>query len=82
MPTNSDSETRTQKLFRNGGSQAVRIPKGMNFDTDEVVLHREGDRLIIEPKAKTLRSLSSKMGKPLEWDWNGSDAPVEPAELF
>lgn len=82
MPIRTSTETRTLKLFRNGGSQAVRIPKEMNFNSDEVVLHREGDRLIIEPKAKTLRSLSKQMGKSLDWNWEANDSPVEAEDLF
>ncbi len=82
MPTRTTPRTRTQKLFRNGGSQAVRIPKEMNFNTDEVLLHREGDRLIIEPRAKSLRSLSKQMGKALDWDWEAHDETVEAEDLF
>ena len=38
------------KLFQNGGSQAVRLPKECRFTGQrEVVVHREGRRVIIEP---------------------------------
>ena len=39
------------KIFRNGGSQAVRLPSSCRFpeDQDEVVVHREGRRVILEP---------------------------------
>lgn len=39
------------KLFRNGGSQAVRLPSSCRFpeDQSEVVVHREGRRVILEP---------------------------------
>jgi antitoxin VapB len=39
------------KLFKNGGSQAVRLPKDCRFpDTlDEVAVRREGRRIILEP---------------------------------
>lgn len=39
------------KLFRNGGSQAVRLPKECRFPDDEreVVVHREGRKIILEP---------------------------------
>jgi antitoxin VapB len=39
------------KLFRNGGSQAVRLPRSCRFpdEQDEVVVHREGRRVILEP---------------------------------
>jgi antitoxin VapB len=41
--------TRRVKLFRNGSSQALRIPVDFEFPADdEVILRREGDRLIIE----------------------------------
>jgi len=39
------------KLFRNGGSQAVRLPKECRFPEgqDEVLVRREGRRVIVEP---------------------------------
>jgi antitoxin VapB len=37
------------KLFQNGGSQAVRLPKECRFETgDEVLVRREGRRVILE----------------------------------
>lgn len=43
-------ETRRAKLFQNGGSQAVRLPRDCRFDSqDEVVVRREGRRVILEP---------------------------------
>ncbi len=40
----------TAKLFKNGHSQAVRLPKEFRFDGDEVLIYREGSRVIIQPK--------------------------------
>ena len=37
------------KLFRNGGSQAVRLPKAYRFAQREVLVRREGRRVILEP---------------------------------
>lgn len=39
------------KLFRNGGSQAVRLPKECRFPDDqrEVLVHRDEGRVILEP---------------------------------
>ena len=39
------------KIFRNGGSQAVRLPKAVRFPDDEreVLVHRIGRRVILEP---------------------------------
>lgn len=43
-----DSE-RHVRIFRNGRNQAIRIPREFELDADEATIHREGDRLIIEP---------------------------------
>jgi antitoxin VapB len=37
------------KLFANGRSQAVRIPRQFRLPGTEVLVHREGERLILEP---------------------------------
>ena len=39
------------KIFQNGGSQAVRLPKSCRFKDDqtEVVVRRAGRRIILEP---------------------------------
>lgn len=39
----------TAKIFRNGRSQAVRLPKEFRFEEDEVSIRREGERVILEP---------------------------------
>lgn len=56
-------DIREAKLFRNNRSQAVRIPAEFEFSGNRVLIHKEGDRLIIEPEPRpnlleTLRSLS------------------------
>lgn len=43
---------RRARLFKNGRSQAVRIPREFEFPGDEVLIHKEGRRLVIEPAAK------------------------------
>jgi len=40
---------REAKLFRNNKSQAVRIPADLEMPGDRVMIHRDGDRLILEP---------------------------------
>ncbi len=39
----------TAKLFRNGRSQAVRLPKEFRFEGDEVSIRREGESVVLEP---------------------------------
>jgi antitoxin VapB len=37
------------KVFQNGGSQAVRLPKDYRFPEGEVLVRREGRLVILEP---------------------------------
>ena len=39
----------TAKLFMNGRSQAVRLPKAFRFDGDEVYIKKVGDAVILIP---------------------------------
>lgn len=48
--------TRTAKLFRTGGSQALRLPKAFRFEGDTVVLRRTHAGVLISP-AKTSAAL-------------------------
>lgn len=40
----------TAKVFTNGGSQAVRLPKDFRFNEDEVNINRIGQIVILVPK--------------------------------
>lgn len=40
----------TAKLFANGKSQAVRLPKDFRFQGDEVFIKRIGDAVLLIPK--------------------------------
>lgn len=48
MPAAS-REPRRARLFRNGRSQAVRLPKEFRFPGEEVSVRREGEAVILEP---------------------------------
>jgi antitoxin VapB len=39
----------TARVFTTGRSQAVRLPKEFRFDSDTVLVHREGSSVILEP---------------------------------
>ena len=39
----------TAKLFKNGRSQAVRLPKEFRFKGTEVKIRKEGNKVILEP---------------------------------
>lgn len=40
----------TAKIFENGRSQAVRLPQKYRFNSDEVVIQRLGDAVLLVPK--------------------------------
>jgi antitoxin VapB len=44
---------RTARLFRNGSNQAVRLPRDLEIDADEVLIRREGDSIILTPKPRS-----------------------------
>lgn len=37
------------KLFRNGRNQAIRIPREFELPGEDAIMHKDGERLIIEP---------------------------------
>jgi antitoxin VapB len=43
----------TAKLFKNGRSQAVRLPRDFRLKGTEVKIRKEGERVILEPIEKT-----------------------------
>ena len=54
-----DHHVHRTKLFQNGRSQAVRIPKSLAFEgVTEVTLRREGEKLIVEPSRKSWLTMS------------------------
>jgi antitoxin VapB len=74
------SEQRHVRLFRNGRNQAVRIPREFELPGDEAVMHRDGDRLVIEPVRKRgLIGLLRAM-QPLEEEFPEIDDPVPAPE--
>jgi antitoxin VapB len=53
---------REAELFRNNKSQAVRIPADFEMPGDRVMLHRDGDRLILEPvRRKSLLAVLAEL---------------------
>ena len=62
MPVTYANRMKTARLFRNGRSQAIRLPKEMRFEgVKEVTVRRKGKSIILEP----LEQFSWE-----EW-WNG-----------
>ncbi|HPD16385.1 MAG TPA: type II toxin-antitoxin system VapB family antitoxin [Planctomycetota bacterium] len=51
----------TAKVFTNGGSQAVRLPKDCRFRGKEVYVNRIGDMVILMPKSALLDSFRESL---------------------
>jgi len=70
----------TTRQFKAGNSQAVRLPSAIAFPPrTELNVHREGSKIIIEPKEETLEGLFWAL---VEWGkhHNGKRPEFEPEE--
>lgn len=70
------------KLFKNGRNQAIRIPREFELPGEDAIMHKDGDRLIIEPAP--VKSLLVILGSlsPLDEDFPEIvDLPPAPVEL-
>jgi antitoxin VapB len=54
---------KTAKLFKNGESQAVRLPKEFRFAGEEVFIKRMGNAVVLLPKSKSWDSLLASLPK-------------------
>jgi antitoxin VapB len=54
---------KTAKLFKNGESQAVRLPKEFRFEGTEVYIRRAGNAVVLFPKAKSWDPLLESLDK-------------------
>ena len=73
---------RKVSLFRNGRSQAVRIPKEFELPGREAILRKENGRLTIEPvkRESLIEYLRNK--EPLDEDWPTVERPLpRPVDL-
>ena len=68
------------KLFQNGGSQAVRLPKACRFpDADvEVIIRREGRRVVLEPVEEWSDGFRAALGA---WPEKIARPKTSPADL-
>ena len=54
---------KTAKLFQNGQSQAVRLPKEFRFDGDEVIIKRSGNAVVLIPANHSWNVLAESLDK-------------------
>ncbi len=84
QPTPAETEPvqqRTARLFRNGTNQAVRLPRDLEIDADEVLIRREGDSLVLTPKPRSWDDYFAR-GRRLTEDFPEAidDAAPQPRE--
>lgn len=81
MHSDSSPPTRYASLFKNGRSQAVRIPKEFEFDGNRVRILRDGARLILEPVAvhRRLTAVLAELG-PIDIEFPDVDAGLPALE--
>ena len=53
----------TAKVFTTGRSQAIRIPKAYRFTCDEVLIERDGERVILTPRPRTWREYFARASR-------------------
>lgn len=71
---------RHARLFRNGRNQALRIPRDLELPGNEVIIHKEGDRLILEPvKTRKLLAVLATL-KPVADAFPDIDAGLPPLD--
>jgi antitoxin VapB len=75
------------KVFKNGRSQAVRIPKEFRLDVDEVLIERKGKKLILTPRTpKRYKNWAEYFAKaprlPDDFPDDIPDFPARPAPKF
>lgn len=70
----------TAKLFTNGGSQAVRLPKEFRFEGEEVTVRRLGRGVLLEPATPQAwpDGYWTDMPRLEKAAWNRPDDPVPP----
>jgi antitoxin VapB len=74
---------KTAKLFKNGESQAVRLPKEFRFTGDEVLIKRVGSAVVLLPKAKSWDTLLGSLDKfSSDFMEEREQPPVQPRETL
>lgn len=74
------------KVFWTGRSQAVRLPKEFRFETDTVLVRRDGNAVILEPDLGWPEGyfewLMTGPFKDLEFDLPSREGPARSSDVF
>ena len=78
--------TKIAKLFKNGNSQAVRLPREFRFEGDRVKIRKDGNLVILEPLAFDVKEWLAELRRhPFSKDFmaEGRNQPTaEERDLF
>lgn len=70
------------KLFKNGRSQAIRIPREFELPGEDVIIRKDGERLIIEPARVLSLAAYLKTLEPIDDDFGPiEDLPADPVDF-
>lgn len=73
----------TAKIFMNGRSQAVRLPAKFRFDSDEVFIAREGDKVVLSAKPSSWDDFFATTNPvPADFLKNRDDTPPQKRKFF
>ncbi len=72
------------KLFKTGGSQAVRLPRAYRFQGQtEVLIRREGRKVVLEAPRRTFsRKFLALAGSAADFPYPADPPAVEPGPRF
>jgi antitoxin VapB len=72
------------KIFKSGGSQAVRLPRKYRFEGErEVLIYREGTRIVLEPQKRSWsRAFLGLAGSAPDFPLPPDPPPPEPGPDF
>lgn len=75
--------SQTAKIFKNGRSQAIRLPAEFRFPGNEVFIEREGDKVILRPKPVGWEDFFAAPSQvPADFLEERHDLPPEDKDIF
>lgn len=75
--------TMIAKVFQNGRSQAIRLPKECRVNSDEVYIEKIGNSLIVVPKEKSKWDIMKNALEDMEdFELERNQLEVQKRELF
>ena len=67
------------KIFQNGASQAIRLPKDLRFEGNEVLIEKRGEALVLKPLAVPKFQSFAEIGAFLAETFPSDEEFPEPA---